>query len=74
MWTSLLRKEDLEKAVAKSILKECITCHSSAIDASDKIESSSFNGWSRFMSCRECGLEWKQLFFRGNFEMEKFHE
>ena len=47
-------------------LQVCITCKSPRAEASKKLESSSFNGWYREMSCIKCGLKWKQLFYRGS--------
>ena len=53
-----------------NLLKECINCSSPKVDASDRVESLSTNSWSRHLVCRKCGLKWKQLFFRGNFEVQ----
>ena len=50
-----------------SSLRDCIQpdCKGLAV-ASDKIESPSFNGWSRKMQCAKCDLKWKQIFHKGN--------
>lgn len=52
-------------------IRDCINCHTDKnVKAEDKVESRSFNGWSRKMFCSSCMLTWKQLFYRGNFQME----